>query len=308
MSESNVVGTTPWLPWPLNKSEWWTKPVPAEPLAALRIGVGAAMIVDILFIYLPAAGDFFGRTSMGSPNMVADMAVAPAWPYSLAGSLENPWLWKGILLLWCLASIGVMLGYWTRVATVVAWLLAMCVSASNPWLRNSGDSVLLITLFYLMFCPSNAMWSLDRPRRGAGDELVLIPPWPLRLLFLQLCVIYFMNGVLKLTEPSWRDGNALYYIMRGAAYTRWSYEDFALPYWFLKFNTWFVLAWEVGFPLLVLSRWTRAATLWIGVLFHVGTALILTLAAFPMYMLCLYLPLLPWERWRQEKQAKPANR
>jgi hypothetical protein len=38
-------------------------------------------------------------------------------------------------------------------------------------------------------------------------------------------------------------------------------------------------------------------TLGLGVLFHLGTGLVLKLGPFPLYMLCFYLPLLPWERW-----------
>jgi hypothetical protein len=35
----------------------------------------------------------------------------------------------------------------------------------------------------------------------------------------------------------------------------------------------------------------------LGVLFHVGTAVLLQLGPFPFYMMCLYLPLLPWEKY-----------
>ena len=35
------------------------------------------------------------------------------------------------------------------------------------------------------------------------------------------------------------------------------------------------------------------------VLFHVETGLHLELAMFPLYALCFYLPLVPWERWRR---------
>jgi hypothetical protein len=41
---------------------------------------------------------------------------------------------------------------------------------------------------------------------------------------------------------------------------------------------------------------TRTATLLLGVAFHIGTGVALQLGPFPFYMLCLYLPLVPWER------------
>jgi hypothetical protein len=64
-----VVGIRPWLPWPLRRWRWWTDPVPAERLAALRIGLALVLLFDIGFTYLPRHRDFFGRDSMGSPEL-----------------------------------------------------------------------------------------------------------------------------------------------------------------------------------------------------------------------------------------------
>ena len=36
------VGVDPWLPWPLSAWRWWTEPVAAERLAALRIGLASS--------------------------------------------------------------------------------------------------------------------------------------------------------------------------------------------------------------------------------------------------------------------------
>ncbi len=41
-----------------------------------------------------------------------------------------------------------------------------------------------------------------------------------------------------------------------------------------------------------------------GALFHIGIWITLELGFFPPYMLCLYLPLLPWERWTERWHTK----
>ena len=56
----HIVGLKPWLPHILASSPWWTEPIRAERLAALRIGIGLTLLVDVLWLYLPRAGDFFG--------------------------------------------------------------------------------------------------------------------------------------------------------------------------------------------------------------------------------------------------------
>jgi hypothetical protein len=60
--------------------------------------------------------------------------------------------------------------------------------------------------------------------------------------------------------------------------------------------SWITLIWEIGFPIFVMMPSLRALTLWLGVAFHVGTGVLLPLGPFPLYMLCLYLPLVPWEQ------------
>ena len=53
MSHPTPAGRDPWLPWPLSQYPWWSEPVPAERLAALRIGLAAVLLLDVLVFYLP---------------------------------------------------------------------------------------------------------------------------------------------------------------------------------------------------------------------------------------------------------------
>ena len=46
----------------------------------------------------------------------------------------------------------------------------------------------------------------------------------------------------------------------------------------------------------VLMPMTRTVALVFGVLLHIGIGLSIELAMFPLCMLCMYLPLAPWER------------
>src|SRR5262249_34355883 len=77
------------------------------------------------------------------------------------------------------------------------------------------------------------------------------------------------------------------------------------PFVLTQLMSWTVLVWELSFPLLVLVRWTRPIALLFGVAFHLGIFATLELGGFGPYMLVLYLPLLPWDRWL-EKRARQA--
>ncbi len=300
MSELRVVGLTPWLPGSLGRSAWWTEPVRAERLAALRIGVAVVLLADIVATYLPRLGDFFGPGSLGSPEVFA-RAGQLTWRWSILRGVEEPWVFALIFALWLAAGVGLLIGFLPRLCAAVAWCLSLSVVNANFYLHNSGDNVRTILLLYLMVSPCGAVWTWRRQRTA---EATYTPAWPVRLLLIQLGLIYFMNGVYKMSGGDWRDGSIMHYVMANAAWTRVSFAQFPLPLPLLQAMTWTVLLWELGFPLLMLMRPVRTPALCLGVFFHLGTAAGLQIAAFPFYMLCLYLPLVPWENRKATDETR----
>jgi len=162
---------------------------------------------------------------------------------------------------------------------------------SNYYLHNGGDRLRHGLLFVLMFAPSGVVWAASAIRRSPGQR-VLTYPWPQRILFVQLTLVYFFNGVYKIGGAEWRDGTILHYVTSDVGWSRWSLHA---PLWVNRAGAADDRL-ELSFPLAVLWRPTRIAALCLGVLFHVETGLHLELCMFAPYALCFYLPLLPWER------------
>jgi hypothetical protein len=362
-AQSLVIGVRPWLPWPLSRSRWWNQPVPAERLAVLRIGLAALLLLDILGTYLPNAGAFFDRDALGRPEIFQylykpywdratvkeDFAYLSAdlsegnpfhrtlerrWRWSLLYRVEDPRVIHGALIVWTVATVFLLLGLGTRLAAISVWLLSTSFANINSYVDNAGDQVRYILTLYLMLAPCSAAWSLDAWLRRKGGKLrgrPLIYPWALRLLFVQMVLIYWCNGLYKVTGSDWPAGDSLYYVLGDLQLTRWSYAQFPTPYVLTKVLSWTVLAWEVTFPLWVCLPWrwlgdrlarrggARAhwparlvrnvpvLALAFGVAFHVGIGLSMELGFFVPYMLCMYLPLLPVERlsarWSQVSLA-----
>lgn len=294
MNKPSVVGLEPWLPEPLSQMPWWTRPVRAERLAALRIGIGAILLLDILFFYLPRASDFLGTGSLGSPEVFAGRSGDGSFRWTLLSGISDSSVLYGILVVWAVSAFCLMIGVFPRLSAVLAWGIAMSVGNLNFYLHNSGDNVKVIALFYLMLCPAAAVWAVGRKASAAP---VYVHPWPLRLIMLQLAAIYFVNGVYKLAGGDWRSGEVMHSVLNNVGWTRFAYAQLPLPEIAIPLMTYTTLIWELGFPLLMLFPQLRAPTLWLGVAFHLGTAVLLQLGMFPAYMLCLYLPLVPWERF-----------
>ena len=102
MSDVGVVGLRPAFPPLLERWKWLTEPVRAERLAALRIGVAAVLLWDILFTYWPRAHDFFGRGSLGSPEVFTNRYLW--WRWSFLRGIDDPGFMKIALLLWAVAD------------------------------------------------------------------------------------------------------------------------------------------------------------------------------------------------------------
>lgn len=300
MNERTVVGLQPWLPWPLSKMSWWTETVRAERLAALRIGLAAVLLLDILGCYLPYLSVFLGPGSLGAPDVLVERGAARYYSWSLFRWVDSASLTHVLFAVWAISAFCLLIGFFSRTSAVIAWALSLSVFHVNPFLVNSGDNARNTLLFYLMLCPCGAAWSIDawwKRRRGFVNGPVFVHPWPIRLLFVQLAVLYFMTGVFKLLSPDWREGTAMHYHLANLAWTRLPYEQLPAAHLVSLAFDWITLVWELGFPFLVFLPITRKPALWLGVLFHLGTVLFFRIGPFPLYMLCFYLPLLQWERY-----------
>ena len=300
MNDQLVVGLQPRLPGFLGSSRWWNEPVRAERLAAVRIGTALVLLLDVLWMYGPRTTDFYGGDSLGSPEVFAGR-LSYGFRWSLLAGLSDQSLVMAVFAVWAIAGCCLLLGIFPRLAAAVAWALAVSFQNSNPYLHNSGDNVRQILLFYLMLAPCGAAWSLSswHMRRKRGEERpAFIHPWAIRLLLIQMMAIYFVNGAWKFMGEDWRGGEIMHRVMANVLWTRFSYDQLPHIPGAIALMTWTTLLWELGFPALVLMPKLRAPTLWLGVVFHVATAVLLTLGPFPLYMLCLYLPFVPWEKYR----------
>lgn len=295
-------------------TRFWHVPLRAERLAATRILFGVALLTDQLFQYLPHFAEFFG------PEGIAPAGLHDRW-------LLKNWHWRILLLgtddlavlylvffLWVGVTVAFTLGWHTRLMNVVLWFLTSCFLNRNPCILNGGDDTLIVGIFLLMLTPSGLALSLDARRRRSAVP-ALVPAWPVRVLQIQLAVIYLSTGLVKLKgsgvfEGTWWDGTSIHYVLNYVTMTRWSFAQLPLPLWMTAPLTYVSVWWETLFPLLVLQRWTRKWALWFGVLFHIGIYLTIEVGWFSFYTLAFYGVWIPdefWERWCPEVRSQKSE-
>lgn len=213
--------------------------------------------------------------------------------------VEDPWAVRAIFGVGVVAHLMWLLGRFTRVAAVVAWVVWVSMFGRNPLLYSLADQLQMALCTLLMVMPSGNGLSLDARARGPKP----VPVWCRRVLQLQMAVMYTSTGLLK-DGPTWHDdGTALYYSLANP-YNR--HFDIAptlamLQPWVLKPMTWVTLLWEVGFAPFVGMHWLRGLLrrprrfpdlrwvfLSLGLAMHIGIQSMLYVAWFSPLCIAVY--------------------
>lgn len=301
-------------PW----TRFWHVPVRAERLALMRILLGLALLTDQLFQLVPNAMDFYGYSGV-APAGLFDGYQLRHWYWTvLVFNTDDPAYLYPTLGIWVLVTFLFTIGWNTRLMNVLVWFLTMCFVNRNPNILSGSDDTLQMGLFLLMLGPTGAALSVDAwlARRAGKPLSAYIPAWPVRLLQIELCVIYLSTGLAKLVLPllgddgfasTWWRGTAVHYVLNYVTMSRWSYAQLPLPLWFTGMLTYVSVWWEVLFPVLVLFRRTRGPALLFGLLFHLGIYLMIEIGWFSFYMMAFYGVWTPCRFWAKRDAAPPAD-
>jgi len=182
-------------------------------LAAFRVLLGLLVLADLAL----RSADFHAHyTDAGvlPRSQVIEEGLIETWEFSLYLINGEP-LFQALLFgATALAAVSMLLGYRTRLSTIIVWVLVISVQSRNPMLLNAGDTLLRLLLFWAMFLPLGAYWSVDRWRKATPQRLsMLFLSMATIGLFLQIAFMYVFTALLK-TGDGWRvDGTALYYAL-----------------------------------------------------------------------------------------------
>jgi hypothetical protein len=283
-------------------NRFWFTPADPATLGLIRILTGAMLLYTHL-VWTLGLNDFFGAGSWTSPQ-----AASVALPASGQYAWSYFWLLDAPGTLWTahIAALVVftmlMLGLFSRVVSVLAYLAAVSYVNRVPGALFGLDQINCMLAMYLMIGPSGAAYSLDRLRlpRGADGSRPLnarstSANLAIRLIQIHMCVIYFFAAMGKLRGDSWWNGHAMWLSIANLEYQ--SLDVTWLAHWPLlsAIATQITVYWELFFCVLVWPRVTRPIVLALAVPVHLGIALCMGMITFGLIMLvgCLsFVP--PW--------------
>ncbi len=252
---------------------------PAWPAAIARIVFGVTLVAWTVSMMVDA-----------SPLLADDGPVGPRfardsfWPIDL-DTTAAAWVALVVLLL---TAVAITIGFRPTVFLLVAFVLLVQIQRRNPLVLNSGDLILRNLSLLLALAPTGAALSVDRWRRygrAALRSAPLVAPWGLRLVQLQLIVVYFFAFWGKSGEL-WRNGTAVSTALRLVDLQRFGRPDLLVEsIAIVALLTWGTLLVELALASGLWVKRARPALIVLGILLHLSIDSLLLVGFFGLAMI-----------------------
>lgn len=211
------------------------------------------------------------------------------------------------LALWLVgfaAALALLIGWRARAAAAVAWIVYLSFAGRAPEITQGGDALLPLLLFWMIFLPVGAVWSVDaalNPR----DYRAAPPHFSIATVGLLLQVLYvYVFGAIEKTGPAWLpDGAAVYAALHLDTFVTPLGKVLREHTLVMMLLTFFVFFIELFAPVLLFfpdrAMLVRKATLALLMMMHVGFRLFLHIGHFWMASLTSLAAYVPpgWWRW-----------
>jgi predicted DCC family thiol-disulfide oxidoreductase YuxK len=270
-------------------------------LALFRIGLALVIIAD-LTIRSQDLNIFYSNAGVLPREALTKITSPLYWSiHSLSGQV---WF-EGIVFIAAITiAVLMLIGYRTRLATIATWALVISLHNRNPTLIFAADDVLRAIMFWAMFLPLGACYSVDaalntstkpQPKRYVAIATVA--------LMVQQCYIYMFSAGFKHQSPLWsQEGSAVYYAL--------SFDQYAtpigqlllkLPPDLLKLMTFGALYFEWLAPLIIFIPFRNSLfkliTFVSFVCLHISFGLCFELGIFPYLSVATWFAFLPSQVW-----------
>jgi hypothetical protein len=239
------------------------------------------------------------------PHAIEDLYVRHAYRFTILDWVDQPSAVFCLYLILLVTLLCMMIGYRTRLMTIVSVLLLFSFHERNPMILGGGDTLLRNIGFLLMIAQGIDGFSITRlqkqlkfwKRRHELLRSVTMPIWPWRLLLWQMIVLYATSLWYKLLGTMWLNGTAVEATFHHPVYARFSpaitnwlmptmgLADYLALFWQFSWLLLLIPQRFLGFPL-------RRLLIFGGILFHGGILLLMDAGVFSLAIFVAYLGLL----------------
>ena len=279
-------------------------------LAVFRIGLALTILLDLVLRAQDLGAHYTDAGVLPRALLAAEVGARIPWAPVLL-NLNPHFLFGGLIgqaLVFVAAgatAVLLLVGWRTWWVTVASWILLASLHGRNPGVLNTGDVVLRMLLFWSMFLPLGARWSMDAARRSGWSPFRprVVVGGAAAALLLQVGFIYAFNALFK-TGAAWTtDFTALEMALGGETWaSAWGQRLLEYPE-LLNVMTRFVIGLErYGLILAFLPFFTGPARMLAVVLFvafHIGILVWMRTGIFPVACIVAWLVFLPTWLWEK---------
>lgn len=264
-------------------------------LALLRIALSLVLLTDLIFRFSDLKAFYTGQGILPIEALF-QYHWHPSY-FSLFTTNDHHYIQIALFTLNFLCVLALLVGYRTKLFTVMAWIFLISIHNRTPLIMQAGDHLLRMLVFWGIFLPWGNLLSFDAYRTKVGKE-----PYPYEsfagLAYLcQIALLYYFSALLK-HSVEWRsDFSALYYALSIDQITRpigeWLYPHYEL----LKVMTAGAFYLELILPLLLFvpfyNAWFRMAVVIGTILLQMGIFATMNVGLFTVISIVMMIGLVP---------------
>ncbi len=274
-------------------NRFFFQPTSARPLGAIRILYGLLAMANLAFCAVDLE---LWYTDQGLIQGDAIRAIAGRFQHSPLHYLQDPASIRAAFAFTAAAAFFLTIGLRSRLMSILFYLGMLSIQMRNT-MSSSGADVLMMTFaFHLMLSPCGAAYSVDawieRRKRGGAEAEALMLPWTLRLIQVQISLIYLVAGVLKAGGAYWQNGTALHYVFTNTEVRRLDLSFLCEYPTLINLMTYGAVLGELMLAFFLWFRACRPFVLWVGVLLHLGILISINIPCFGEAMWIGYLAFL----------------
>lgn len=269
-------------------------------LALARILLGILAFYDISR-RIPDLHDFFTDAGI-MPRWILLEQFQIDWKMSLL-YLNGSYWWALLLaVVGLIATVTFTLGWRTRISNALMWIIIISFQQRFPEAATSGGDMLLrIFLFYSLFLPMSARYSIDgavsNEKRSENEYFsIFTSAW-----IVQIMLLYIMTFLYKWAPVYHTTFDAVWYMLQLDLFTTGFGKWLGQQYMATKVLSFASYALEIVGPLLLfipfkrdLFRGVAVISFW---LFHLGIGATMHLGNFVPICLIIWVGLIPTSWW-----------
>ena len=236
---------------------FWFKPMSTLPVSCFRFCFCSILLAMYLIRFFDIRIFFYesGLLSSTSAKAFHQMYTNKSFHFILSSDT----LLYLCYILFIIILFLMVLGVANRFIAVLAFVLHLVFLQRNPSITFGADIIATFWLFYLIFSNSNKeiKWVhyLLKKQKGLMSERLEKGDWlntiAIRLIQIQLCVIYMFSGMEKLKGKSWWDGTAIWEALSFYDFTFFNFSFLLSAPMLSAVLVIFTVLFEIYFPVLV---------------------------------------------------------